>query len=71
MPANLPFDPAHCIEDCPRCDRCPHTSPRRQRMEGVIRQYELERLRYETDCLPLPPLTAGEWHALAQRALAV
>ncbi len=63
------FDAEKCLEDCPRCNRCAHTSPRRMRMEGLIQQYELQNLRYETDRLPLAPPTAAEWHMLAMQAI--
>lgn len=63
------FDAEKCLEDCPRCNRCPHTSLRRVHMEGLIQQYELQNLRYETDRLPLAPPTAAEWHILAMQAI--
>jgi len=39
------------------------------RMEGLIQQYELQNLRYETDRLPMAPPTAVEWHILATQAI--
>lgn len=63
------FDAERCLEDCPRCNRCAHTSPRRKHMEGLIQQYELQNLRYEADRLPLAPPTAAEWHILAMQAI--
>lgn len=63
------FEYSDCPEDCPRCNRCPHSSPCRQRIEALIRQVELERDRYEADGLMglLPPVS---WHELVMEALA-
>jgi hypothetical protein len=69
MPENREFDSAHCLEDCPRCDRCSHTAPRRLRVEALIQQMELENLRYETDRLPISPVTGAEWHSLVMQAM--
>lgn len=69
MPENPEFEAEKCMEDCPRCNRCAHTSPRRVRMEGLIQQYELEALRYETDRLPIGRPTVAEWHELAMKAV--
>jgi hypothetical protein len=63
------FDVEECPGDCPRCNRCPHASLRRVRMEGLIQQYDLQSLRYETDRLPMAPPTAVEWHILAMQAM--
>jgi hypothetical protein len=69
MGQELDFDPRQCVEDCPRCNRCAHTSPRRIRMEALVRGTELENLRYEADRLPIPPSTAAEWHTRAMQAV--
>jgi hypothetical protein len=69
MPKDLEFDPLQCLEDCPRCDRCADTAPRRMRMEALIHKTELENLRYEADRLPVAPMTADQWHRLAMQAV--
>ncbi|HEV2387960.1 MAG TPA: hypothetical protein VGS20_11975 [Candidatus Acidoferrales bacterium] len=58
-----------CLEDCPRCNLCPHWNPRRQKIEALIRQVELEKERYEADGLGglLAPVS---WHELVMEALA-
>jgi hypothetical protein len=65
----ITFEHADCPEDCPRCNRCPHTSLCRQRIEALIRQVELERDRYEADGLA-ELLPAVSWHEQVMQALA-
>lgn len=60
---------ADCPEDCPRCNRCPPSDPRRLRIDGLITKTELEKERYEADRLQaLLPLM--DWHELVLKALA-
>lgn len=59
-----------CPEDCPRCNRCSHSDPRRQKIEALIRQVELEKEQYVDDgkVEVIPPLA---WHERVRKALAV
>lgn len=62
------IDYSHCPEHCPRCNLCPHSNLRRQKLEALMRQVELERDRYEADGLValLPPVS---WHGLVIEAM--
>lgn len=64
-----PTDFSDCLEDCPRCNRCPHTFPRRQKIEALIRQVEMEKERYMADGLMdmMPPIP---WHQRVLETLA-
>jgi hypothetical protein len=64
------FSRAECTEDCPRCNRCSPESARRRRVDAMITGWELEKLRYETDGLPIHWPSAAEWHEMVERALA-
>jgi len=47
------FTVTECTEDCPRCNRCSPQSARRMRIDAMVTGWELEKIRYETDALPL------------------
>ena len=64
------FDRAECVEDCPRCNRCSPQSARRMRVDAMITGWELEKLRYEADGLPIDWPSAVEWHSWVERAIA-
>lgn len=64
------FTPTECREDCPRCNRCSPESARRRRVDAMIIGWELEKLRYEADGLPIHWPSAAEWHEMVEHALA-
>ncbi len=63
------FDRKECIEDCPRCNRCSPQSARRVQVDAMIIGWELEKLRYETDGLPVDWPSAAEWHSRVERTV--
>jgi len=65
------FSPSECIEDCPRCNRCSPKSSRRMRIDAMITGWELEKLRYGTDGLPVNWPCTAEWHEMVEHVLAV
>jgi hypothetical protein len=69
METNTQVDHSDCPEDCPRCNRCPHTEVRRQKIEALILQVEMEKERYMADgVMDLLPTTS--WHERVMEALA-
>lgn len=58
-----------CPEDCPRCNRCPHSDMRRQKIEALIQQVEMEKERYGADGM-LDLLPGISWHERVMEALA-
>jgi len=62
-------DYSDCPEDCPRCNRCPPSDPRRMKIDTLIIRTELEKDRYEADRLQ-SLLTPVDWHELVLEALA-
>lgn len=62
-------DYADCPEDCPRCNRCSHSTLRRQKIEALIRQVEMEKQRYEADGMA-ELISAVSWHERVMEALA-
>jgi hypothetical protein len=63
------IDHSDCPEDCPRCNRCPHTEVRRQKIEALIMQVEMEKERYMADGM-MDLLPAMSWHERVMEALA-
>jgi hypothetical protein len=63
------IDISNCLEDCPRCNRCPHSFLRRQKIEALIRQVEMEKERYMADGL-LDMMPVVSWHQRVMEALA-